>query len=249
MGKILLAGESWVSYTVHTKGFDSFYTSTYGCGAGFIIDALTEGGFDVTYLGSELTAEKFPFSKEDLQKYDVVILSDVGSNTLLLSKETFQDSKVVPNRCDILRDYVEDGGAFLMIGGYLSFTGIDGKARYGMTAVADILPVQMLETDDRIELPQGVSPQIVDGSHPVVEGIEGNWPLLLGYNKVIPKEDAITVATIGEDPLISLGEYGRGRSAVFTSDCSPHWGPKEFVEWKYYGTMWNNLMRWLCKRV
>ena len=27
--KILLAGESWMSYTTHVKGFDAFYTSTY----------------------------------------------------------------------------------------------------------------------------------------------------------------------------------------------------------------------------
>ena len=25
--KVLLAGESWMSYTTHVKGFDSFYTS------------------------------------------------------------------------------------------------------------------------------------------------------------------------------------------------------------------------------
>ena len=29
MKKILLAGESWMSYATHVKGFDSFYTSTY----------------------------------------------------------------------------------------------------------------------------------------------------------------------------------------------------------------------------
>lgn len=27
--KALLAGESWVSYTTHVKGFDAFYTSVY----------------------------------------------------------------------------------------------------------------------------------------------------------------------------------------------------------------------------
>ena len=27
--KVLLAGESWMSYTTHVKGFDSFYTSVY----------------------------------------------------------------------------------------------------------------------------------------------------------------------------------------------------------------------------
>ena len=30
--KVLLAGESWMSYTTHVKGFDAFYTSTYETG-------------------------------------------------------------------------------------------------------------------------------------------------------------------------------------------------------------------------
>ena len=30
--KVLLAGESWMSYTTHVKGFDSFYTSVYETG-------------------------------------------------------------------------------------------------------------------------------------------------------------------------------------------------------------------------
>ena len=31
--KILLAGESWTSHTIHIKGFDSFFTSFYEEGA------------------------------------------------------------------------------------------------------------------------------------------------------------------------------------------------------------------------
>ena len=29
MSRVLLAGESWFSYTVHQKGFDTFTTSEY----------------------------------------------------------------------------------------------------------------------------------------------------------------------------------------------------------------------------
>lgn len=38
-----------------------------------------------------------------------------------------------------------------MIGGYLSFTGIDGRARFGMSPLASVLPVTMLDRDDRIQ--------------------------------------------------------------------------------------------------
>ena len=36
MGKILIAGESWMSHTVHVKGFDSFTTSVYEEGIEYI---------------------------------------------------------------------------------------------------------------------------------------------------------------------------------------------------------------------
>ena len=48
--KVLLAGESWMSYTTHVKGFDSFYTSTYETGEKWLKAALEAGGYEVTFL-------------------------------------------------------------------------------------------------------------------------------------------------------------------------------------------------------
>ena len=45
--KVLLAGESWMSYTTHVKGFDSFYTSVYETGEKWLKAALEEGGYEV----------------------------------------------------------------------------------------------------------------------------------------------------------------------------------------------------------
>jgi uncharacterized membrane protein len=36
------------------------------------------------------------------------------------------------------------------------------------------------------------------------------------------------------DPLVACGRYHAGRSAVFTSDCAPHWAPPAFMEWPGY---------------
>ena len=49
------------------------------------------------------------------------------------------------------------------------------------------------------------------------------------------------------DPFIAVGEYGKGRSAVVTTDCAPHWAPPEFCEWKYYEKLWQNLVGWIMK--
>ena len=133
-----------------------------------------------------------------------------------------------------------------MIGGYMSFTGIDGTARYGQTEIADVLPVEMLDIDDRVEAPQGLVPELIE-EHEAVSGLEGEWPYLLGYNKTITKSDAKTLVKIGEDPLIAIGKYGKGKSAVFTSDCSPHWGSPAFVEWEKYDLLWKDLLDWMTK--
>jgi uncharacterized membrane protein len=54
--------------------------------------------------------------------------------------------------------------------------------------------------------------------------------------------------TIEGDPLVALGSYGKGKSAVFTSDCAPHWAPPEFVEWEHYDGMWQGLLNYLTQR-
>lgn len=91
--KVLLAGESWMSYTTHVKGFDAFYTSTYETGEKWLKAALEAGGYEVTFLPNHLANEEFPFTMEELKQYDLVILSDIGANTLLLPGATFNRSE------------------------------------------------------------------------------------------------------------------------------------------------------------
>lgn len=247
--KILLAGESWVTYSRHIKGFDSFFTSRYEEGVEWIRAAIEKAGYEFTYISNTYASEKFPRTMKELQQYDAVFLSDIGSNTLLLTDQCFIQGQRSTNRMELLRDYVLGGGALCMVGGYMSFCGIEAQARYGSTALAGVLPVKCLDIDDRVEAPQGFVPQVTDGVHPVVKGLTGEWPYLLGYNKTVLKEGSHLVATIGDDPLIAVAEFGKGRSAVFTSDCSPHWGPITFTEWSGYDVLWKNITDWLTKAI
>ena len=246
--RVLLAGESWTSHTVHVKGFDSFTTSEYAEGGTQLISSLRQAGMSVDYLPNHRASRDFPTTLDNLQEYDVVLLSDIGSNTLLLHPDTFTQSRSLPNRCELLGNYVEAGGGLAMIGGYLSFSGIDGKARYQRTALADLLPVQMVDGDDRVECPQGVAPDILAPDHPLFEGIEGDWPRFLGYNQLQATSRGNTLASVGDDVFLAVAEVGRGRTAVFASDCGPHWGPPEFVQWQHYGRLWTNLTTWLAGR-
>ena len=133
-----------------------------------------------------------------------------------------------------------------MIGGYLTFSGIDAKGKWGMSPVQDVLPVKVMDTDDRCEHPEGVAPVTV-AAHEIVDGIGHEWPLVLGYNKTVPFEDAIVPVKVGDDPFIAIVERGMGRTAVFTTDCAPHWAPAAFLEWEGYDRIWKNLVDWITK--
>lgn len=245
--KVLLAGESWMSYTTHVKGVDSFNTSSYETGEKWLKAALEEGGCEVDFLPNHLAIKDFPFTMEGLKEYDCVILSDIGANTLLLPVETFTQSVKMPNRCNLLRDYVTGGGGLIMVGGYLTFSGVDAKGKWQDTAVQDVLPVKVLNVDDRMEHCEGVFPEVV-ADHEALKDLPKQWPNLLGYNKTIAKEGADVPVLIDGDPLIAFGSFGKGRSAVFTSDCAPHWAPPEFVEWENYNKMWQGIMTWVTKK-
>lgn len=245
---ILLAGESWFTYSVHQKGFDSFQTAEYTEGAAAFIDLLRTAGHRVVYVPAHRVDSEFPTDVAALRELDVVILSDVGANTFLLTRDTFVHSRIVPNRLEALRAYVEQGGSLLMIGGYMSFSGIDGRARYGVSPLADVLPVEMLATDDRVEIPEGFIAVVAEKDHPALTGVPTAWPRLLGYNRVRPKPGAVVLAARGEDPILVVGSFGAGRAAAFTSDLAPHWAPPEFIGWAGYALLWISLLGWLARK-
>jgi uncharacterized membrane protein len=84
--------------------------------------------------------------------------------------------------------------------------------------------------------------------HPVVRGLPAKWPQVLGYNQLTPKPGAETVVRLGDDPMIVLGEYGRGRVLAYATDCAPHWSPTAFCEWEGYPRLWHNIVTWLTDR-
>jgi len=251
--KVLLVGESWVSSAIHYKGFDQFGSVTFHLGAEPLVKALEGSEYELTYMPAHEAVEKFPFDMEGLDVYDVIILSDIGANSLLLPPAVWLHSKTVPNRLKLIKAWVEKGSGLLMVGGYFSFQGIDGKARWRRTAVEDVLPVTCLPYDDRVEIPEGAIAVVTKKHHPTVAGMDGEWPLLLGVNEVEVRDraDVEVVARLPEDqgghPLLVTGSFGKGRSAAWTSDIGPHWLSPAFCEWEGYGRLWKNILGWLSE--
>lgn len=245
--RVLLAGESWMTHGTHVKGFTSYTTGAYEEGHQPLLDSLNRQGVEVEYLPNHLATERFPRTPEELRAFDVVILSDCPADTLLLHRDTFVLGRRTPNRLEALVHYVEAGGGLLMVGGYMSFGGFEGKANYRLSPLARALPVTILPGDDRVECPQGITPGSLRADHPVLSGIDSEWPWFLGYNKLEALPESDVLLAFEGDPFLTVGELEHGRSAAFASDCSPHWGSPAFVEWEGYTPFWNQLVAWLAR--
>ncbi|MCX8193276.1 MAG: glutamine amidotransferase [Nitrososphaeria archaeon] len=249
--KILFVGESLVIHRFFDKGVLEFMiASSYEDEGIFLREALKRKGFEVDHIPTMSAATIFPEYIEEILKYDVIILSDVGSNTLLLHPEVFNKSRPRPNRLKLIKDYVVNHGkGFLMIGGYLSFQGLHGIANYKNSPIEEILPVELLNYDDRVEVPEGFNPKVSNKSHPIVRDLPETWPTLLGYNKTILKKNSTLLAEYNKDVILAVWEIGKGRTAAFTSDCAPHWCTNEFLQWGYYDTLWERIINWLAKKI
>ena len=176
----------------------------------------------------------------------------------------YQTREYLPN----IAQFVRDGGAFVMIGGPLSYT---AGGYYG-TPIADVLPVDLpsgyggdssLDTSEytprltesgafhpitRLALDPSVNKTLWRDIHP-----------LEGANKVTrAKEDAVVLVEhpdlTGADgkpmPLVAVREVGEGRSMVVGTDSTWYWNFKAGgagEDAHLYETFWDNAIRWLIK--
>jgi uncharacterized membrane protein len=250
--RVLLAGESWVSNSTHIKGFGQFTGSEYQTGIGPLLSALSGSDIEIHHMPGHLVPMEFPASMEAFDLYDAVVLSDVGADSILLHPDTFVRGQRTVNRLKLLADWVERGGGYMMIGGYLTFQGFAAAAQYHGTPAEAALPVTCFPHDDRKEVPEGFRPKPTGIAHPTLEGIPGDWPHLLGLNRVMPKPASSVLMTAGPDvddlPLLVSGSYGKGRTLAWMSDIGPHWLPKTFSDWPGYATFWRQAFTWLGGR-
>jgi uncharacterized membrane protein len=217
-----------------------------------ILDALNaRDDITVEHMTNWRALREFPETPEEIaENYDVVVLSDIEQECLVLYPwERMSKSPMGPNRVKSIRDFVKQGGGLIMVGGWQSFTGRRGIGNWANTEVEEALPVNCLEVnDDRNETPAGVHIERLDKKHPVTKNIP--WekgPVFTGYNRLEVKTDARVLAKVKDtgDPFIVVREFGRGRSMAFASDISPHWGAG-FQKWDKYGQSFAQAIRWLA---
>jgi uncharacterized membrane protein len=133
---------------------------------------------------------------------------------------------------------VAEGSGLVMLGGWESFFGRLGE--YHRSPLADVLPVTMLDCDDRRNAAQ---PCLIEkvADHPILEGLPWDRPPGIGgYNAFTAKAKLQTllrcvpfrVQTKGDyfkfrrgqsAPLLVVDAWGEGRTAALATDVAPHW--------------------------
>ena len=244
--KVLLAGETTTRIHTHFKGFASYETGYTSLDLDVFTKRFSGSNIEITFIPNHEISLRFPSSLEEMQAYDVIVISDAPADSFLLHPASLA-GEIMPNRFKLIGDFVRAGGGFAMIGGWMSYGGFHGKAHYAYTPLADFLPVRIENGDDRMEVPEGCYPVAERPGHPILAGIAGPWPDFLGYNRVgsIGGETILSFPETG-DPLLVVAPVEQGRVACFTSDLLPHWGSPRFQNWPDYERFWRQLFSWLA---
>ena len=203
---------------------------------------------------NELSLIPFPtedlFQKE-LHTFDLVIFQN-------FTYRGYQMAQYLPN----IRRYVYEGGAFLVIGGDLSY----GSGGYDGTAIEDVLPFEIAPSDPSADQkPFSIKVTEEGFIHPVMQirpGREANeaaWnkaPELIGLNLgLVPKPEALVLATHptlktrgAPAPVLAIRRVGRGRVLGLAADSTWAWHLLDVAEGgdgAFYHAFWNNAIRWL----
>jgi uncharacterized membrane protein len=223
----------------------------------------TEEDLNAQYGERELSLIQFPYERlfsEDLSTFDVVIFQNFDYEPYFRS--------AWGNGGDLLdnvRRYVDDGGAFVMVGGDRSFQ----LGKYGGTPIAELLPVE-LGTGKEVPDLRAFAPRLTpEGArHPVTrlvpDGAEnetwwGRLRALDGTNlplrarpdaAVLLTHPTLTDADGAPLPVLSVREVGAGRTMALTVDTSWRWSLSEAAVGRgnqAYLRFWKNALRWLMK--
>jgi uncharacterized membrane protein len=245
---VLYAGHGEIVTVSYHSGYD-FDISNYLAIYGHTTHGLqSDSQIRVTRIGGPGIIDQFPNTLQELQKYDAVIMGDVGSDTLRITPDVMRGNRGI-DRHKIIREYVKEGGGFLMCAGWGSFGGYRNNGRYHGTPVEEILPVFIKDGDDRVEVVDGFKFRVTNKNHPTVRGLD--WDnadyYMLGYNRVRAKPRATVIAKYERDPVLVAWEYGKGRSIAFSCAFELHWAGT-FVNWSGYGKFLSQIVRWLARR-
>ncbi len=218
-----------------------------------LIDALNniENGQVITEPSWELYNMSPELFHERLDWATTIIFGDVETKCLMLHPDFFTRAKwgdkpvTFPDRFDLIKEWISNGGHFHMNGGWYSYTGELGKGGWGRSRLHNVFPVVCRDHDDLIETTAGYEVRCNDANHPMMKGIDfSTIPPLLGFNEVGLRDTANCLLEINDQgtwhPLFAYHRYKYGMVSCWMTGASPHWGIN-FMKWKYYNDFWINI--------
>jgi uncharacterized membrane protein len=200
----------------------------------------------------ELALIPFPVAElftTELDTFDVVIFQN-------FTYRPYNMARFLPR----IRDYVQQGGSFMMIGGTEAFE--DGW--YAGTPIASILPVRLggapawdgAEFRPRLTAEgrrhpvtrigeSGEPPDLVFQRLPPLEGVNPTLGLAEGSRALL-----VHPSLPGNPPVLAIREVGRGRTMAITTDSVWYWRFLALAEegaGREFDRLFNNSLRWLIR--
>lgn len=139
-----------------------------------------------SYLCGVMKYAQLPFDRVDSIETPPARFTSTQYNAYIISD--YPQTRFQPQQLEHIRNEVEQGAGLLMIGGWESFHGQHGE--YQHSPLAEVLPVNMLQQDDRRNFSQWAF-VLKHHHHPVLEGLPWEKPPFIGgLNQFTVKPDA-----------------------------------------------------------
>ncbi|MBM4036071.1 MAG: hypothetical protein FJ291_30425, partial [Planctomycetes bacterium] len=189
-------------------------------------------------------ADGYPKSLEHLGRFHAVIFGDVAADALSA------------DQLRITEEFVRRrGGGFLMLGGVNSFN----LGKYQGTPIAAMLPVVLpapsveyrnVEFSVRLTKPGEEHPVMLQSPNVVLNReVWQKAPTLVGYNPIAetkPLAQVLAIEPKSGAPVLTIQDYGAGKTAAFATGGSWHWRMAVPLENEVHEKFWKQLIRWLA---
>ena len=212
------------------------------------------------YRDDELSLIQFPYRRlfdEDLWSFDVVVFQNFDHADYFQSESTLLLANIA--------QYVQEGGAFVMMGGDRSFS----LGGYGGTPLEEVLPVTLSAMPSE-PIEEAFRPVLTASGarHPVtrllsspeenqewwgrlgeMEGINRVEGLNSGATLLLAHPDAVN-ASGASQPVLAVREVGAGRTMALMTDSSWRWSMAEVASGRgnqAYLRFWKGALRWLMR--
>lgn len=162
-----------------------------------------------------------PATYDDIYRYDVIVLANVDAR-----QTTYEIRKII-------RDWVNDGGRLVMLGGMSTF----GQGAMASTYFQDLLPFQLHGPRDVV---QCEAPLIL-GAMPGVPWPES--PLVYWRHNLEVRENCKVLAYAGAIPMLTVHDVGQGKVYAFAGTVlgEPTTGQNPFWTTKAWRDLWQSI--------